>query len=106
MRDLQERFEPDDRLDVEMVRRLVHQQHVGLPEKHARHRHAHLPAAGQRADVAIDALIVESQAVKDLAGLRLERVAAQVLVLVLHLAEAREDTVHVVGPGSDRSSPG
>ena len=88
---LQERFEPDDRLDVEMVRRLVHQQDVGLAEQHARHRHAHLPPAGQRADVAVDPLVVEPEAVKDLARLRLERVAAEVLVLLLHFAEPRED---------------
>ena len=68
---LQEPLEPDDRLDVEVVRRLVHQQHVGLAEQHARHRHAHLPAARERADVAVDPLVVEAEAVKDLARLRL-----------------------------------
>ena len=35
---------------------------------------------------------------------RFERVAAEVLVLLLHLAEAREDPVHVVGPGRGRPS--
>ena len=94
----QEAFEPDDRLDVEMVGRLVHQQDVGLAEQHARHRHAHLPAAGQRADVAVDPLVVEPEAVEHFAGLRLERVAAEVLVLLLHFAEAREDGVHLAGP--------
>ena len=95
---LQERLEPDDRLDVEVVGRLVHQQDVGLAEQHARHRHAHLPAARQRAHVAVDPLVVEAEAVEDLARAALERVAAEVLVLLLHLAEAREDAVHVVGP--------
>ena len=94
---LQERLEPDDRLDVEVVRRLVHQQHVGLAEQHARHRHAHLPAARQRADVAVDPLVVEAEAVQDLARPALERVAAEMVVLLLHFAEAREDAVHVVG---------
>ena len=100
--DLRKRLEPDDRLDVEMVRRLVHQQDVGPAEQHARHRHAHLPAARQRADVAVDPLVVEAEAVQHLARLALERVAAEVLVFLLHLAEAREDRVHVVGaaPGS------
>ena len=95
--DLRNAFEPDDRLDVEVVGRLVHQQHVGPAEQHAGHRHAHLPAAGQRADVAVDPLVVEAEAVQHLARLRLERVAAEVLVLLLHLAEARQDAVHVVG---------
>ena len=68
---LEELLEPDDRLDVEVVGRLVHQQDLGLAEEHAGHRHAHLPAARQRADVAINPLVVESEAVQDLAGLRL-----------------------------------
>ena len=93
---LEEAFEPDDRLDVEVVGRLVHQQDVGLAEQHAGHRHAHLPAARQRADVAVDALIVEAEAVQHFARLALERVSAEVVVLLLHLAEAREDPVHVV----------
>ena len=88
---LQERFEPDDRLDVEVVGRLVHQQHVGLAEQHARHRHAHLPAARERADVAVDPLVVEAEAVEDFARPALERVAAEMLVFLLHLAEAREN---------------
>ena len=48
------------------------------------------------ADVAVDPVVLEAEPVQDLARLRLERVAAEVLVLLLHLAEAREDAVHVV----------
>ena len=51
---LQELLEPDDRLDVEVIGGLVHQQHVGLAEQDARERDPHLPAAGQLADVAVD----------------------------------------------------
>ena len=94
---LKERLEPEDRLDIEVVGRFVHQQNVGFAEQHARHGHAHLPAARERADVAIDPLIVEAEAVEDFAGLRLEGVAAEVVVLLLHFAEAREDRVHLVG---------
>ena len=101
---LQERLEPDDRLDVEMVGRLVHQQDVGLAEQHARHRHAHLPAARQRADVAVDPLVVEAEAVQHFARLALERVAAEMLVFLLHFAEAREDRVHLVRARRDRPS--
>ena len=88
---LQERLEPDDRFDVEMVGRLVHQQHVGPAEQHARHRHAHLPSARQRPHVAVDPRIVEPEAVQDLTRLALERIAAEVLVLLLDFAEALED---------------
>ena len=95
--DFEERLEPEDRLDVQVVGRLVHQQHVGLAEHHARHRDAHLPAARERADVAVDPLVLEAEPVQDLARLALERVAAEVLVLLLHLAEPREDRVHRAG---------
>ena len=101
---LQEGLEPDDRLDVEMVGRLVHQQDFRLAEQHARHRHAHLPAARQRAHVAVDPLVVEAEAVEDFARAALERVAAEMLVLFLHLAEAREDRVHLVRAWRDRPS--
>ena len=93
----QEALEPDDGLDVEVVGGLVHEQHVGPAEQHARHGDAHLPAARERAHVAVDPLVVEAEAVQHLARLAFERVAAEVLVLLLHLAEAREDAVHLAG---------
>ena len=46
----EERLEPGHRLDVEMVGRLVEQQHVGLRHQRARQQHAAPPAAGQRVD--------------------------------------------------------
>ena len=103
---LQERLEPDDRLDVEVVRGLVHQQDVGPAEQHARHRDAHLPSARQRADVAVDPLVVEAEAVEHFARLALERVAAEVLVLLLHLAEPGEHAIHVVARARDPPSRG
>ena len=49
----QEPLEPRDRLEVEMVGRLVEQQHVGLAKQQLREREPHLPAArelvGERA---------------------------------------------------------
>ena len=80
-----------------MIRRLVHQQHVGTAEQRARHGHAHLPAARERSHVAVDPRVVESQAVQHFARLALERIAAQMLVLRLHLAEPLEQRVHVAG---------
>ena len=99
---LQERFEPDDRLDVEVVGGLVHQQHVGPADQHPRHRHAHLPPAGERADVAVDLIVVEAQAVQDLARPAFQGVAPKMLVLVLHLAEPGQDAVRIAGAGRVR----
>ena len=93
---LEEVLQPDDRFDVEVIGRLVHQQHVGPAEQHARQRDAHFPAAGERPHVAIDLVVVESEPVQHLARLRLESVAAEVLVLLLHLAETRQNAVHLI----------
>ena len=93
----QELLEPDDRLDVEVVRRLVHQQDVGLSEQDARHRHPHLPPARERSDIGVYPLVVEAEPVQDLAGAALEGVAAEMLVLFLHDAEAFQRRVHVAG---------
>ena len=95
---VEEPLEPEDRLDVEVVRRLVHQEDVGPPEEDAGHRDAHLPAAREGADVAVDHLVGEAEPLEDLLRPRLELVAAALLVLVLDLAEALEDRLHLVGP--------
>ena len=50
---LQEVRKPRDRRHVEVVGRLVEQQHVGALEQEAREDAAHLPAAGELADVAV-----------------------------------------------------
>ena len=50
----------------------------------------------ERAHVAVDARVVEAEAVQHLARLRLQAVAAQVVVLLLDLAEARQHRVHAV----------
>ena len=46
----------------------------------------------------VDPLVVEPEPVQHLARLALERVAPQVCVLLLHLAEARQDGVQITGP--------
>ena len=94
---LEKLLQPDDRFDIQVVGRFVHQQHVRPAQQHARQRHAHLPAARKRADVAIDLIVLKAQAVQHLARLRFERIAAQMLVLFLHFAEALQDAVHLVG---------
>jgi hypothetical protein len=94
---LEEPLEPDDRLDIEVVGRFVHQQDVRPAEQHPRHGDAHLPAAREEADIALDAIVLEAQPVQHLARLRLEAITAGVLVLLLDLAEARQDAIHVAG---------
>ena len=73
-----------------MVRRLVEQQHVEIAEQHFRHRHAHLPTARERADVAVDLIVGEAEAVQHLASARFELVPAVVLILLLHFPVASE----------------
>jgi hypothetical protein len=82
-----------------VVGRFVHQQDIRPPEQHTRHRDPHLPAARQFPHVAVDALVVEAKTMQHLACLALERVAAAVFVLLLHLAKARENRVHLACAG-------
>ena len=95
---LEELLQPDEALQIEVVARLVQQHGVGAHEQDAGQRHAHLPAARQRADVAVHHLLAEAQAGQDLARPALQRVAVQLLEAPLHLAVARDDRLHVVGP--------
>ena len=50
---LQEHFQPLDRFGVQVVGRLVEQQHVGLGQQQAAQRDAALFAAGQHADLGV-----------------------------------------------------
>ena len=81
-----------------MVARLVEQHGVGAHQQDAGERDAHLPAARQRAHVAVHHLLAEAEARQDLARPALQRVAAQFLEARLHLAVALDDGVHLVGP--------
>ena len=80
-----------------MVARLVEQHGVGAHEQDAGQRDAHLPAARQRADVAVHHLLAEAQPGQHLARLALQRIAAQLLEAPLHLAVALDDVFHLVG---------
>ncbi len=80
-----------------MVARLVQQHDVGTHQEDARQRHAHLPAARQRADVAVHHLLAKTQARQRLARPAVERVAVEFLETALHFAVARDDLFHVVG---------
>ena len=80
-----------------MVARLVEQHDVGTHQQNARQRHAHLPAAGELADVAVHHLLAEAEAGQRLARPAVERVAVELFEGVLHLAIAGDDLVHLIG---------
>ena len=96
VRALEEALQPEDRLDVEVVRGLVEQQDVGLGEQDLRDLDPHPPAAGQLPDVPIHAPLVEAEPRQDLARPGIELVAAELLELLLHGAEALEQALHGV----------
>jgi len=60
-----------------MVRRLVEQQTSNEPRRIFAIEYAHLPAAAERADVAVDLLVGESETVQHLAGAALPARAAE-----------------------------
>ena len=80
-----------------MVARLVQQHHVGPHQQDARQRHPHLPAARERADVAVHHLLAETEPRQRLARPAVERIAVEFLKAVLHLAIARDDVFHLFG---------
>ena len=94
---LEEVLEPDEAFEIEVVARLVEQQRVGAHEENLGERDAHLPAAGQCADIAVHHRLAEAEAVEDFAGAGIEAVAVELLELALHLAVAGDDLVHLVG---------
>ena len=90
-------LQPDQAFQVQMVARLVQQHGVGPHEQDAGQRHAHLPAARQRADVAVHHLLAEVEAGQNFARPALQRIAAEFLEARLHLAIALDHLVHFVG---------
>ena len=75
---LQIAFEPHGAFQVEIVGGLVEQQDLGLEEQHGGERHAHAPAAGQRAAGPVLGRLVEAEAGEDLGGARGRRMRVDV----------------------------
>jgi hypothetical protein len=71
----QKSFEPQCRLEVEMVRRLVEQQQVGLGEEDRRERNPHAPAARQICDGPALHGVVETEPGEDARGPALRRMS-------------------------------
>ena len=78
-------LEPEQRLEVEMVGRLVQQQQVRLLRQQPRQVRAHDPAAAHLARGPVEILFAEAQAGEDLLGLGFEPVAAQLVEPVVHI---------------------
>ena len=79
-----------------MVRRFVEQHHVRAHQKNAGQRHAHLPAARERADIAVHHGFREGETGQHFAGTAIQGIAVELLVARLHLAVALDDRVHLV----------
>ena len=80
-------FDPELRLDVEVVRRLVEQQDFGLLEEELGHGDAHLPAAGELRAIAFEILFLKAEAFEDRFDLRLHQVGIVRVELEFELAD-------------------
>ncbi len=94
---LQERFQPDQAFQVQVVAGFVEQHAVRTHQQDTRQRHTHLPAAGQQADVTVHAFLAEAEAGQHFARPGLYGVAVQFLEARLNVAIAFDDLVHLVG---------
>ena len=84
----EEEFEPQRRLEIEMVRRLVEQQQVGLGEQQRRERHPHAPSAGECVERAMLRLLVEAEAGENARGPRRGAMRIDGVQPVMDLADA------------------
>jgi hypothetical protein len=79
LRRRQVHLQPDHRVEVEVVRRLVEEQQLGFEVKRAREREAHPPAPAQRRRRRLLLRRAEAEAREDRARARLRRLAAVLL---------------------------
>ena len=63
-------FQPDDRIEIEVVSRFIEQQQIGTTNQRLREVQAHTPTAGKVADRAFKLLITEPQPVQQAGGAR------------------------------------
>jgi hypothetical protein len=84
----QVRLEPGDRLEVEVVGRLVEQHQVRLGEQDRGQRHPHPPAARERGERERLCRLVEAQALEDRGGSRGRGIRADRGEAVVDLAQA------------------
>ena len=107
MRDEQDRagerreliLEPLQRAQVEVVRRLVEQQQVGLRREHARERRAGQLHARERSERPVGVFDLEAQAAQDFLEARPPGVAADRFELGLRVCVRAQDVVGVLARG-------
>ena len=87
-------LEPEQRFQIEMVRRLVEEEERGLVDQEAGQVGAHHPAAGKRFAGLIEVFFPKSEAGEDFLRPRLEGIVDVVVVVVLglKLLSARRDS--------------
>ena len=74
---VQHAFEPADRVDIEVVRRFVEQQDIGIAEQRLREQYAQLPARRDTAHQALVLLERNADTEQQFAGARFGRVAIE-----------------------------
>ena len=89
----QERLEPADGIEIEMVGGLVEEQHVGLAEEHLGDENAQLVAGGQAAHLVAVLVGGDAETLEQLGGLALGHVAVLLGDGALELAQADTDLV-------------
>jgi hypothetical protein len=82
---LQVLLEPQQRLEVEVVGRLVEHQQVGFLRQQPRQVRTHHPAARQLARRPIELLGLEAEPGEDLLGLGLDHVAVLLVEALVHV---------------------
>ena len=97
--------EPRDRRHVEVVRRLVEQQHVGALEQQAREHAAHLPAARELAEVARLVAGREAEAGEDRERLVLAEEPLEVIDPLVQLADLAGELEQRLLVGAVAASP-
>ena len=78
-------FEPDARLQVQVVGGLVHEEQMRLEKEGSRQSHAHPPTSRKVLTLFVHHGLGESQTLQDVAGLELGRVGSNLVQTVVHL---------------------
>ena len=89
----QERLEPLERLDVQVVRRLVEQQERRALQQETREHHPHPPAARELAELAGEIGRSEAETAQDRVRFGLEPIAAERLEAMLQITVPRRQHV-------------
>src|SRR5690606_17427834 len=99
---LQESFKPNDRFEIQMVRWLIEQEHIGLHEQNASQGYAHFPTTGEPPHVAGNHVLIKTKAGKNFLSTSFERVAIEFVKARLDCSKTFNQGVqliHLLGIG-------